>query len=444
MSAVDCRRWMAARDRELIDEPVSAAERELCAQHEASCPECGREAKAFGGLQLQLRGELELSAGYGSPSERASSTLSRRRLQPRWFRKPALAMAAVVCVAAAAALALHGLRSAPGDASATNAAVVAQGALFEGAGRLGVGARVEPGAHLATKASSACVRVPDDVLLCLYPHTELVLSQLSGASRSVKLERGRVVAALGPQERGASFAIATDSARVTALGTVFSVEQASANVIVRVHEGSVEAFYRSGGTEKVEAGEELRLDRSSRAPLNTQQRQHDLELVREHPRAQALTTASAEVAVGETPVSAPTPSVLEPPAPVAVPATEEGPGDRLARARALKARGDARGAAEQYRALQRSHPTSREALASYVSLAELELRQLGEPAAALRHYELYLGQGGGALREEASIGRIRALQALGREQDALRHSQDFLKRYPKSPHAEALQRGLQR
>jgi len=83
--------------------------------------------------------------------------------------------------------------------------------------------------------------------------------------------------------------------------------------------------------------------------------------------------------------------------------------------RALKQReqGRPRQAIATFRSLQRQFPRSPEAMVSRVSLGDL-LLDAGDPAAALLAFDAYLvAQPSGQLATEASLGKARALSALG-------------------------------
>jgi hypothetical protein len=88
-----------------------------------------------------------------------------------------------------------------------------------------------------------------------------------------------------------------------------------------------------------------------------------------------------------------------------------------------------------------SHPRSDEARVSWVSLGELELSELGQPAQALRSFESYLRLGG-PLTREARFGKIRALQSLSRGDEEKEAILGFLRDYPKSVQAASLRRRL--
>jgi hypothetical protein len=99
-------------------------------------------------------------------------------------------------------------------------------------------------------------------------------------------------------------------------------------------------------------------------------------------------------------------------------------------------------AAERYEALRAAYPQSPEAHTVLVSLAELQLDELGRPGEALRNLDLYLREGGGTLVEEARQARIRALRQLGRRAGEAEAISEFLYEHPRSFEAAALRRRL--
>jgi tetratricopeptide (TPR) repeat protein len=113
----------------------------------------------------------------------------------------------------------------------------------------------------------------------------------------------------------------------------------------------------------------------------------------------------------------------------------------LAEARTLRASGEFREAAEAYRRLESAYPESAEAHASLVSLGDLLVAQLADPAGGLKAFDAYLASGG-VLAEEAAFGRIGALRALGREGEEREAVVSFLARYPGTLHDDALRARL--
>ncbi len=132
-----------------------------------------------------------------------------------------------------------------------------------------------------------------------------------------------------------------------------------------------------------------------------------------------------------------------PPAPTARAADE-----LLARAQAMFASGERAAARRLYRELVRSHPNSPEADAARVTLGRHSLAS-GSPAAALRQFERYLkrarrrsARANPALVMEAEVGRIDALQQLGRAEDERAAIEAFLEEHPESLYSPRLRRRL--
>jgi len=113
----------------------------------------------------------------------------------------------------------------------------------------------------------------------------------------------------------------------------------------------------------------------------------------------------------------------------------------LARARSLRASGRSLEASQAYRHLISTWPRSPEARVGLISLGELELSELSEPAAALRDFTAYL-KARGSLDPEARYGRIRALGRLGRHAEEMSEARDFAREYPSSLQASDLRTRL--
>jgi TolA-binding protein len=97
-------------------------------------------------------------------------------------------------------------------------------------------------------------------------------------------------------------------------------------------------------------------------------------------------------------------------------------------------------AVRAYRALQTTHPSSKEAVLSHLSLGNLELER-GAFAGALAQFDAYLRGGGAEMGEEALLGKARALAGLGRADEERAVWRDLQARYPRS---EYLWRARQR
>ncbi len=104
------------------------------------------------------------------------------------------------------------------------------------------------------------------------------------------------------------------------------------------------------------------------------------------------------------------------------------------KANAARRQGASAGALDLYVQLQRAFPESDEARLSHVSMGTL-LLAAGRAAEADRQLSQYLSSGGGALAEEAMVGRARCLEQLGRADDERQLWTDLLRVSPSSVYA---------
>lgn len=142
----------------------------------------------------------------------------------------------------------------------------------------------------------------------------------------------------------------------------------------------------------------------------------------------------------------------QPPAHGGQPATKIGAGNDSAtltarelstRARALRAKGDFKGAAKVFAELLRRYPRHRRSHTARVSLGLLLLDDLRDARGALQQFTRYLSVNRlGALAQEAAYGRIRALRRLGRRAAEIRRLQEFLKQFPLAVQTSAVRRRL--
>ncbi len=103
--------------------------------------------------------------------------------------------------------------------------------------------------------------------------------------------------------------------------------------------------------------------------------------------------------------------------------------------------GDYTHALALHRELESRFPKSREAHVARATAGRL-LLDLGDPAGALASFDEYLASGSGELGEETMVGRAKALERLGRADDARRAWQALLAAYPESPYAAHAMRRL--
>jgi hypothetical protein len=158
--------------------------------------------------------------------------------------------------------------------------------------------------------------------------------------------------------------------------------------------------------------------------------------------APAPTPAAVEPSPAEpTAVDATPPSAELPAKPVAVEVTSAA--EAFSRANLARRDGKVKEAVRLYRTLQERFAGSSEELVSRVALGRLLLDRLGDSRGALVQFNSYLASpGGGALREEAMVGRALALGRLGRGAEERAAWSALVAAWPKSAHAKHAQARL--
>jgi ferric-dicitrate binding protein FerR (iron transport regulator) len=422
--SLDCQRWVELADREAVGEDLPTEARAFQHAHAATCAECAQEAAIWRALKaptVELApGEVERLVGLAAAQRSSASPIGLRQ----GWKAAVFAGGAIAC---AAALILWWSGTLERDP-------VGGGHLLAKAGA-SVGARLRriPAARggasrpqpVESASQAHCSEVIPGAMVCLASGTVLASRQLDGPDRVLEVARGRAVVSLAPQPPGTSFSLSSASGKVTAVGTIFSVEvRADGSTIARVVEGHVRVRSgASGTTHSLAAGQALHLGEPQPTSLLDQDRDLDLELLSlsgsmERDVPHPATVAKAADTRG---------------APGALP-------DTLEYARSLRAGGDFQRAADVYRRIHAANPQSPSGRAALVSLGEL-LLSLHDAQGALSTFDSYLA-GGGPLAQEAAFGRARALRALNRPADERKAIDRFVAAYPNAPQSRILRARL--
>jgi ferric-dicitrate binding protein FerR (iron transport regulator) len=420
---LDCQRWVELADLEAVGEQLPADGPAFLRAHAASCAECAREAAIWRAVRPAQEeaapGQVEVERIL---SLAAASPVRGRLIQlpQRW--KGALAVSAGVACAAALVLWLSS-RVQPED-TASNGGLAK---VVESPGQAPAPSQASAQAPAASvPAEPQCTQVVPGATLCLAQGTTITRSVLEGADRDVEIASGRAILSLAPQPAGTSFSLSTAAGKVTAVGTIFSVEvNADGSAVARVIEGHVVArAAKDGIPHSVHAGQALRLGQAQPTQLSAEERELDLALLAvSRPDQRHTTDPSGSAKPGGAGVSKSAPQQ-----------------DMLEYARSLRASGDFRRAADVYRKIHAANPQSPSGRAALVSLGEL-LLSLGDAQGALTAFDTYLA-GAGALAQEASYGRVRALRALRRPAEEQRAIERFLAAYPDAPQGRVLRSRL--
>jgi ferric-dicitrate binding protein FerR (iron transport regulator) len=417
--SLDCRRWIELADREAAGEALPTEEQAFQRAHAASCMECAREAAIWRALKAPA---AEL-APEAAELERIMTLASAGRVRPsplalpRRWKSMTLAGGAIAC---AAALVLWWNVARPEGPR------LAQGTGMPAAQphRAPAADSTSPAGPVESGAPPHCSEVIPGATVCFASGAAIASRALEGPERALELARGRAVVSLLPQPPGTSFSLTTALGKVTAVGTIFSVEvRADGATIARVIEGHV--LVRAGGTDRahsVVAGQAFRLGEQQPTPLSDQERDLDLALLSlsgSIDRQQSNRSSPPKTGLGDAPAAPP---------------------DMLEYARSLRASGDFRRAADVYRRIHAAAPQSPSGRAALVSLGEL-LLSLNDAQGALRAFDSYLVSGG-SLAQEALFGRARALRTLNRPAEERAAIERFLAAYPNAPQSRVLRSRL--
>jgi hypothetical protein len=413
----DCQHWVDIADRAVLGERVSGDELAFVTRHEAECSGCAREAAAWRELRPAALHVVPSSDEVDEILRLAEVPKAAPKVARAWQRRWMPAAAAALAAAAAVLALVGGLRTyGPTEGVETPSQPTA---------RQGKSTQAEVGSAQPSERSvnrtqeDTCGEPVSGITVCVASGAELAAVDIAPPHRSVFLKRGHAVASLRPQAPGTSFSIKTEVGRVTAIGTVFSVEVSDdGTMTARVTHGKVMVY--GAGDEPVSvllAGQRLTLGVSGVESLPDEERERDVSLL------EAFAPSAPEPSAR---------SARQPPA---------APTDELAKARALRARGEFARAADVYRAIHAQSPRSPTGRVALVSLGSLLLASLNDARGALSAFDAYLAGGGGPLRQQAEYGRIRALRALGRKQEERAAVEAFIARYPTAPEARLLDRG---
>ncbi len=496
MTGPTCERWAELSDRAALGEALSADETRFAHEHARKCGACAAEAEVYGilagsltqdGLDERPVHSRDQNAFASRAADRASARATTTRTRVRWGAAGVGALA----LAAALVLALRPRPDAAPGATPIDTGVnvtLTAGQVKSGNSGIRAGSPLTVGGELRVDQGRACLSFSGTTTACAAENTSLRLATSNQTQRVVDLEQGAVVCRLDSPPPGMRFSVNTPRGKVTALGTVFTVELLpSSEVAVRVHRGVVAIEPTRGGRHELRApaaailGDEVRRVPTEDAAWDGDRELVDVAQLWSDPAATRLdldaSPPGAHVtldgfSLGASPVSALVTrgphelsaehagyepyrerfvvdseervSLARPLRPLAAPpqpaprdaASPPSAAELLAQAHKLRRSGRYAEAADAYQRLRRIWPQGPEATAALLSLADLKLT-LGEPAAALRMFDGYIASRG-PLSQEAHYGRIRALRQLGRTDEVQIATAEFLRAYPDSAQAQTL------
>ena len=247
----------------------------------------------------------------------------------------------------------------------------------------------------------AVLRRDDEVTLALGPGTTLGVDRVSTGSVEVSLSSGWLAGRVDHGDEPLEVRVETPAGELHVLGTIFAVEVTSADAVtVRVSRGEVAFETHEGqGRVTVAAGHEAVFPEARTTETSQQVVRRDEALLngRLEAPSEAVATASVE--------------------------------ELFERAEAARRGGRHAQAASLYRRIAASDNSSAGGTA-LISLGQLSLGPLGQPAQARRAFSSYLSSGRRALRQEAFVGLLRSQRALGQSAAARATARRYLEQYP--------------
>jgi ferric-dicitrate binding protein FerR (iron transport regulator) len=357
----------------------------------------------------------------------------------------------------------EGVRSQPSDEATF---ILVSGSVRVAAGSVRPGDPLQVGQLIDVGAGRAGVRLCGRAELYLDAAGRLGLIEARAGRCEVRLESGRVAVDARGLARGSQLVVSTSAGDVRATGTVFVVEVVDGGVEARVLEGSVELIVPSQPSRALSVSQAMRLAGRTSRTLSSAEAERDRQLLPEFvPTAAERSPVGTEAAPPSAPPAAiaqrepqemkPEPAVSvsppesEPVRGATARLTEAAPADAavptdaarveptamelLDAARRARAASDWPGAAAVYEELTTRFAESPEACVTLVPLGQLRLERLGDAAGALGAFEEYLRcSSSGGLAEEASWGRIEALEVLARPVEEAEAIRAFLAEHPAS------------
>jgi len=309
---------------------------------------------------------------------------------------------------------------------------------------LSVSRPIQAGARIATDAGRVRLRPIESTAVELDADTLVQVAEVGDNRLRMHLSQGSVRAVVRP-EAHSKVEVSTALGDVFVTGTAFAVQAEDGELQVDVFQGRVRVEPRGGNAVTVNAGQRFHSAKGLE-PLPAALASSADPLWHALAAADSPGIPAPALAL---PVAKPAPSVptasVEPKS-EAKPTTRNAasPAALLQRARAKRQARQWAAAAQAYRHLIASHGSSPIAVASLISLGQLELRHLRKPAKGLSRFDRYLARAPkGALAEEARVGRIAALRALGRTAEEAEALDDFLNHHGQSLRAQRMRVRLQ-
>lgn len=249
--AGECDKAQRQMQRLLLDEEVSAAERQALSAHLEACRDCGLEARVWEGLRFSPS-----TAGWAGEGTRrlVADTLRKERdqeqssaLRSPWGRRLAWAGAGVGALGLLIFLSVlvlgpsrkEGLTGRVSQESGEATIALLSGEAYRAGGSVSVGEVFEQGAVLKVGGGRAGLVWKDGSRVILDRSARLKLLQTRGNTRRLRLRQGRLLAMVAKRGHRQRFSVETPFGQVVVKGTRFWVDLSGAHKQVGVLQGRV-------------------------------------------------------------------------------------------------------------------------------------------------------------------------------------------------------------
>lgn len=293
-----------------------------------------------------------------------------------------------------------------------------------------------------TSSGQTAVTLPSGIGVGLFENTAAQVFWDGKTRYRISLLQGMALFSVDPSQARDGFFVDTPVGTVHVKGTLFTVVVSKeAGVFVQLHRGQI-AFEKPGRSPTRIASKRLvRLDSLKKRPPSKLKRQvlGQLHALRCMDDEAVFSELSHFDCLQEQPFrKKTTASVSRRPH-----ASGLSLKALMRRARNHKSDGNWRGAAASYKTVIKRFPKSNEAMTARVALAQIQLRRLNKPEAALSQFSKYLVYHG-PLAQEALFGKAEAYRMMGRRQQERQALSSYLAKYPRGMYAKPAKTRLDR
>lgn len=299
---------------------------------------------------------------------------------------------------------------------------------------------------IAKRDHRTVLELSSTIAVMAEPDSEISMGPVDENRMVLNLISGQVLVSVNPKRTGPVLVVRTAEGEIEVKGTVFRVTASLGQSSVEVLRGVVKVTNQKKDRTAVSAGFGASIKEVQTAELGSSEIE-TLDQV-----AKALETRGPGVAVvdlSEFSVPEPMLEAGDPPdfGPDKTKVTERSRvkpvkprlNELLEEARTAKREKAWEQAVSAYLLAGQLYGTSPMGACAYVTAGTIQLERLNSPSASLKSFEKYIEQGDETLRQEALLGKARALGQMGKSREELQTLTMFIQAFPDSFHARRVQ-----